>query len=48
MKSTTGDLSLYRKHIAERLIGFSGISVDAMIESGCLEFQTLLNLLGKI
>lgn len=39
MKNTTGDLSLYKKHIAGRLVGISGVYVDDIIVTGSQEFR---------
>lgn len=36
---TTGDLSLYPKHIGKRLIGLSGVYVDDLIETGSPELK---------
>ncbi len=47
MKSSTGDLSSYSKHIAECLIGISGIYVDDIIEAGNPDFQIFTKLTAE-
>lgn len=47
MKPGTGDLSLYSKHIGERLMGVSGVYVDDLIETGSESFKRFTETTGK-
>lgn len=39
LKATIGDPSLYAKHIAERLVGLSGVYFDDLLQTGIKEFK---------
>ncbi len=39
MIPTDGDLSLYSRHIADRLSGLSGVYVDDTLQAGDKSFQ---------
>ena len=47
MKPTTGDLSLYVKHISGQLSGLSGVYVDDLIEAGSKEFSNFTKQTGQ-
>ena len=47
MKLTTGDLSLYAKHIAGQLVGLSGVYIDDLIEAGTKEFSNYTKQTGQ-
>ncbi len=45
--STTGDLSLYIKHVCHRLIGLCGVHVDDVLQTGDASFKELTELTGR-
>ena len=47
MRPTTGDLSLYAKHIAGRLSELSGVYVDDLIEAESEEFSNFTKQTGQ-